>query len=185
MKKRMITKMTKGLKAVLPLLVLTILFSACSKDDDVSIPQVTIGFDQEEYGIPFGGEVIVRIQSNTTVDQDITVPFTIVGSLRASDYSVAENAFVIRKGTKEAQVKINILKEVADDDFLEVQLNPGGTNVILGTPKAKIGVLASDVMIYSFDKESYIMTETAVVTLNLATINGSFIAEKDMVFELE
>src|SRR5690606_5889603 len=185
MKNRMITKMTRGLKAVLPLLMLAILFSACSKDDDVSIPQVTVGFDQEEYGIPFGGEVIIRVQSDKAVDQDVTVPFSITGSLAASDYSVAENAFVIKKGNKEAQVKINVLKDVAEDDFLEVQLNSAGSNVKFGTQKAKVAVLAGDVIIYSFEKEDYIMTETAVVTLNLSTIKGFYTAEKDMTFELE
>src|SRR5690606_31771462 len=123
MKERMITKMTRGLKAVLPLLTLTILLGACSKSDDVNpSQQVTVGFDQEEYGIPFGGEVIVRVQSNETAEQDITVPFSVSGSLEADDYTIAENAFVIKKGSKEAQVKINITKELSDDDFLEIEL---------------------------------------------------------------
>lgn len=180
----MITKMTRGLRAVLPLLMLAILFSACSKNDDVN-PQITVGFEKVEYGIPFGGEVIVKVQSNVVADEDITLPFTVSGSLQATDYTIAEDDFVIKKGTKEAEIKVNITKNISEEDFLDIQLTSPGANVRLGNAETKLALLPSEILIYSFDKENYILTESAVITFKLATVSGSYTAPRDMVFELD
>src|SRR5690606_18562964 len=178
MKNRMITKMKQVFKtAVLPLLMLSILVSACSKNNDAN-PQVTIGFAQEQYGIPYGGEVIVKVQASRNVDQDMTVPFSITGSLDKADYTVAGESVVIKQGTKEAELKVTISKELSEDDFLQIELGSVGGNTVLAKSKTRLSVTPGDVIIYSFDKENYEMSESVLVTLDLKTSTGSFIAEE-------
>src|SRR5690606_5510737 len=99
-------------------------------------------------------------------------------------YTIAEDAFVIKKGTKEAEVKVNITKSISEEDFLDIKIS-ASADVKLGTKETKLALLPSEILIYSFDRENYIMSETAVVTLNLATTTGSYTAPRDMIFELD
>src|SRR5690606_8915608 len=133
----------------------------------------------------FNGEVIVKVQASRNVDQDMTVPFSITGSLEQADYTVAGESVVIKQGTKEVEIKVSISKELSEDDFLQIELGSVGGNTVLAKSKTRLSVTPEDVIIYSFDKENYEMSESVLVTLDLKTSTGSFIAEEDMTFAVE
>lgn len=166
------------------LVAVTGLFASCSKDDD-SATLTTIGFAEERFSLDIENEATLRIVSTAAMSSGKTVPFTVTSNLvEGEDYELSTDKFTFAEGAREAQVTVTLLKDIADEDALEFSLNPVEFGT-LGLSKATIGMSNADVILYTFDKPNYTMTNAVDVTLQLDKITGSFTAEKAITIEVE
>ncbi|MBD1421207.1 DUF4843 domain-containing protein [Sphingobacterium chuzhouense] len=177
--------MKNKLNAILVvLLTVTGLFASCSKDDD-NATLTTIGFAEERFSLDMNNEATLTIVSTAAMSSGQAVPLTVVSNLvEGEDYELSTDKFTFAEGAREAKVTVTLLKDIADEDALEFSLSPVEFGT-LGLSKATIGVSNADVILYTFDKPDYTLTQSIELTLQLSKITGSFTAEKAMEFEVE
>lgn len=169
---------------ILAFLAVTVLVSSCTKDKDQAAPPV-IGFSQESFAVDFDNEATLQVVSTEAFSEAQSVTFTVSGNLTEGvDYELSADQFHFASGSREATVTVRILKEISDQDVLEFTLNPVGFGT-LGLSKANVGITIGDVVLYSFDKSNYTMTQSVDVTLQLSKATGSFTAEQEMTFGVE
>lgn len=169
---------------VLAILAVTVLFVSCSKDDDLGV-QATVGFAQETFAIDVDNQATLKLVSSTPLTNGESVSFTIGGTLVAGqDYELSADQFVFANGSKEATVKVTLLKELDETDLFEVNLNPIAFGA-LALSKASVGIQTGDIILYSFDKPNYTLNNTVSVALELSKVTGSFTAENAIAIQVE
>lgn len=169
---------------ILAFLAVTVLFVSCSKDDNLGV-QATVGFAQETFAIDVDNQATLKLVSSTPLTNGESVSFTVGGTLVAGqDYELSADQFVFANGSKEATVKVTLLKELDETDLFEVNLNPIAFGA-LALSKASVGIQTGDVILYSFDKPNYTMNNTVSVALELSKVTGSFTAEKAIAIQVD
>lgn len=160
------------------------LFTSCSKSDDVT-SKIVFNFAQEQYGIPLSNKVDVKVLSTASVHDQATVSYKIISNLEeGKDYKISDTEFTFTAGSRESNIEITFLRQLNEDDNIVIQLtNPSLGSIGIG--KATIALSDSEAHIYTFEKENYTMTQTAEVSLALSGLSGSFIAEEDIILEVE
>lgn len=169
---------------VLAFLAVTALLGACNKDKG-SAPPATVGFSQESFAVDYNDEAILKVVSSENFSTEQVVAFTVSGNLtKGVDYELSDEQFKFTSGSREATVAVRFLKEIDAADVLEFTLSPIGFGT-LGLSKATVGITVGDVVLYSFDKSNYTLTQTLEIGLQLSKATGSYTAEQALTFGVE
>lgn len=162
------------------MLAMVSLFTSCSKDNDVVIPN--IGFSQETFGIEVNNEAVLKVSSSavTSGEVEYSINSTLV---QGEDYTVDKKSFSFANSS-EALVKVNFLKGFPENTKFEVVLKPVSFGT-LALSQAKVDITTNDVILYTFDKPNYTMTASTDVLLQLSKVSSSYVAEKSIQLPIE
>lgn len=160
------------------------LLTACKDDKDEAVPATAVSLENSAYSLFPSEEVTVKLLAEGyTGKTDVNIPFTLSGTAaEGADYSISAKTFVLKAGATSAEVTIQATDKFEIGKTIEIKLGTLPSGLVAGeNATATLGVDTKNLIIYSFEKENGIMTQTAEVTLELKTISGAaYIAEKEM-----
>lgn len=180
-KLNMRTLKSKVLLFTFAIAAFSMIVAGCSKKDDGPRPY-TIQLEQDQYGLPIEGQVRVNIIADRIATKDIIVNYEVTGTISEDNYEVNQKSFVIKAGQKSGEVVFTIdPSKIQDTQKLKIQLKATEVEFNLGSlNSAEILILPANSIIYSFDKENYIMTENVEVTVKLMTVTGNYITQSEI-----
>lgn len=165
-------------------LAVLFLLTGCEDDADKAVPATAVTLENSVYALFPSEEVTVKLLAEgykgTT---DVSIPFTLSGTAaEGADYSISAKNFVLKAGATSAEVTIQATDQFEIGKTIEIKLGTLPSGLIAGeNTTATLGVNTKDLIIYSFEKENNLMTQTAEVALELKTVSGAaFVAEKEM-----
>lgn len=175
----------KQLRAMLmACLAVLFLLTGCKDDKDEAVPATAVSLENSAYSLFPSEEVKVKLLAegykSTT---DVSIPFTLSGSAtEGTDYSISAKTFVLKAGATSAEVTIQATDKFEIGKTIEIRLGTLPSGLTAGeNTTATLGVNTKDLIIYSFEQENNIMTQTAEVTLELKTASGAFfVAEREI-----
>lgn len=165
-------------------LAVLFLLTGCKDDDDEAVPATAVTLESSAYSLFPSEEVKVKLLAEGYKGtSDISIPFTLSGTAaEGADYSISSKTFVLKAGATSAEVTIQATERFEIGKTIEIKLGTLPSGLIAGqNAAATLGVNTNDLIIYSFEKENNIMTQTAEVTLELKTVNGAaYVTEKEI-----
>ena len=166
------------MKKVFPflLLLMTVVFSACSSDDDNTFK---VSFESANYTLTKGSVNINLIAANAPATAT-DIPVTFGGTaVKGEDYTVSAEKYTVGGGSQAMSITITAKNNFTEAKTITMSLSGAATGAN-ATATVNLGV--QDKRLYSFSQKAYVLGNEAEVELDLLNIkDGSvYVADNDI-----
>ncbi|SCH49023.1 hypothetical protein ACNOHN_04405 [Bacteroides zhangwenhongii] len=154
----------------------TVVFTACSSDDDnkSEIPQ--LNFEKSNYTLA-SKTVDIKLIADAPAAGTISVPVSFSGAAtETTDFTASANAFTFKAGETEAVITLTRVEGSAGDENKTLTVNlgnaPAGYNIGVMS-YTTVTLLSKNGVIMSFEDEKGILTLTTSYSAALTSMSGS------------
>ena len=154
----------------------TVVFTACSSDDDnkSEIPQ--LNFEKSNYTLA-SKTVDIKLIADAPAAGTISVPVSFSGAAtETTDFTASANAFTFKAGETEAVITLTRVEGSAGDENKTLTVNlgnaPAGYNIGVMS-YTTVTLLSKNGIIMSFEDEKGILTLTTSYSAALTSMSGS------------
>lgn len=162
------------MKKIFYLLMLSVLFVACSNDDDpVILPKMT--FAEAEYTVPRGVTQHIKVLLDEPVKSDVRIMIEFGGTaVKGKDYNTKENYIDVVAGEKVGSIEIEVKSDITESKTIELSFTSPINGYDLGRfPKTVIRTSLEKATIFSFaTRKAEIPGDEGVFGVNLFDQQG-------------
>ncbi len=163
------------------LMLLTVVFSACSNDDD---DVFKVSFENAEYSLTKGSiEVRLTVQNAPSVSTEIPVTFGGT-AVKDEDYTVSATKYVVGGNETVQTITVTAKNNFTEDKTITMSLSGAKTGK---NATATINLGVQDKRLYSFSQKAYVLGQELDVEFDLlnAKDGSAYVAENDMEIEFD
>lgn len=169
------------MKKTLPflLMLLTVVFSACSNDDDDAFK---VSFENAEYSLT-NGSIEVRITAQNVPAASTEIPVTFGGTaVMDEDYTVSTTKYVVGGSDAVQVITVTAKNNFTEDKTITMNLSGAKTGK---NATATIALGVQDKRLYSFSQKAYVLGKELNVEFNLlnAKDGSAYVADRDIEIE--
>ncbi len=169
------------MKKTLPflLMLLTVVFSACSNDDDDAFK---VSFENAEYSLT-NGSIEVRITAQNAPAASTEIPVTFGGTaVMDEDYTVSTTKYVVGGSNAVQVITVTAKNNFTEDKTITMSLSGAKTGK---NATATIALGVQDKRLYSFSQKAYVLGNELEVEFNLlnAKDGSRYVADNDIEIE--